>query len=199
MSPSDASDDLVNAASLIPKANRFTSWFDKNQNETVDNADEFTSIDHVLLSPELVPLVEVVEFPHEHSPPDVSDHFPIVVRLRLTSAPTPSGGVPRISSLLPNPDGNESRNEQATVKNIGSVAVSVVGWKLRDLAGRTWSLDALGTLPPGMERTIQRNGQAMALNNDGDTIDLLNPGGSVVQTVTYGSVDEGELVTPAVP
>jgi hypothetical protein len=50
-----------------------------------------------------------------------------------------------------------------------------------------------------MERTIQRNGQAMALNNDGDTIDLLNPGGSVVQTVTYGSVDEGELVTPAVP
>lgn len=199
MSPTDATDDLTNAASLAPKANRFTSWFDRNRNEVVDSADEFTSIDHVLMSPELVPLVEVVEFPHEHSPPDVSDRFPIVVRLRMASAPTPTGGAPRMTALLPNPAGNESQNEAATIRNIGTMPASLVGWNLRDLAGRTWSLDTLGTLPPGMERTIERLGQPMAMNNDGDTIDLLNPMGGVVQTVTYGSVDEGEPVTPVVP
>ena len=31
--------------------------------------------------------------------------------------------------------------------------------------------------------------------HDGDTVDLLNPSGAVVQSVTYGAVDEGELVT----
>jgi len=37
----------------------------------------------------------------------------------------------------------------------------------------------------------------MALNNNGDTIDLIDPAGKVVQTVTYPKVEEGEVVTPA--
>jgi hypothetical protein len=37
----------------------------------------------------------------------------------------------------------------------------------------------------------------MALGNRGDTIDLVDPSGMVVQTVTYGRVTEGEVVTPA--
>jgi len=62
-----------------------------------------------------------------------------------------------------------------------------------------WSLDSLGTPAAGTERMIQRLGQPKAMNNGGDTIDLIDPNGTVVQTVTYGGVDEGELVTPAVP
>ena len=34
---------------------------------------------------------------------------------------------------------------------------------------------------------ILRRGQSMALNNDGDTVELLSPGGQVVDTVTYSS------------
>jgi hypothetical protein len=34
----------------------------------------------------------------------------------------------------------------------------------------------------------------MALNNGGDTVDLLDASGGVVQTVDYGSVDELEEV-----
>lgn len=78
---------------------------------------------------------------------------------------------------------------------MGGRPVSPVGWRLRDLAGKTWSLDTLGTLQPGEEKTIRRQGQAMALNNQGDTIDVLDAAGTVVQTVTYGAVQEGEAVT----
>jgi exonuclease III len=199
MNPSDDADDLTNVASLVPKGNRFTSWFDRNDNGMVEPPQEFTSIDHLLVSPELVPFIESVEFPHELNPPEVSDHFPIVVRLRLADAPEPSGGAPRIISLLPNPSGDESQNEAATIRNIGTLPVSLAGWKLRDLAGQTWLLDSLGSLAAGTEGTIVRLGQPMAMNNAGDTIDLVDPTGTVVQTVSYGRVDEGELVTPAVP
>jgi hypothetical protein len=61
------------------------------------------------------------------------------------------------------------------------------------------TLKVTGCLPitSGQEKTIKRNGRAMALNNGGDTVDLLDPMGKVVQTVTYGHADEGEVITPA--
>ena len=59
---------------------------------------------------------------------------------------------------------------------------------------RRKSLDGLGNLSAGGEKTIRRNGQAMNLNNDGDTITLLNPAGTMVQSVTYPAPDaSGEM------
>ena len=46
---------------------------------------------------------------------------------------------------------------------------------------------------------MQRDGQPMAMNNGGDTIDLIDPSGAVVQTITYGRVSEGELIEAFVP
>ena len=107
----------------------------------------------------------------------------------------------RITRLLPNPAGDETRNETATLKNLGPAAADLTGWKLRDLAGKTWKLDSLGTLAAGEEKTIRRDGQEMSLNNGGDTIDLVDPAGAVVQTVTYPSFvdDEGEEFEVAAP
>ncbi len=196
MDSNNSSDDLVNAASLAPKAIRFTAFFDANDNGEINPPQEFTSIDHVLLSPELASLVELVEIPHNHDPRAVTDHFPVVVRFRLAPTPEPAPtSTVRITRLLPNPPGDDSQNEEATLKNIGGVAVSLVGWKLRDLAGQTWALDELGTLQPGQEKTIRRQGQAMALNNNGDSVNLVDPTGKTIQTVTYPSVVEGETVT----
>lgn len=198
MDPADASDDLTNAAQFVPKAQRYTAFHDANQNDLVDPPRELTSIDHVLLSPELAAKVELVEMPHQHDPREVTDHFPVVVRLKLCDGPTgpPSAGFVRITSLLPNPPGDDTQNEEASLKNLGGQAVSLVGWKFRDLAGRIWSLDMVGTLQPGEERVIHRQGQPMALNNSGDTIELVDAGGTVVQSITYSAVVEGEVVTP---
>ena len=65
---------------------------------------------------------------------------------------------------------------------------------VRDLAGHTWTLDSLGTLQPNQEKTIRRNGQPMSLNNNGDTIDLLDSINKILKTVTYRHIDEDEAV-----
>lgn len=197
LNPTTDTDDLINACRFVPKPIRFTSFFDSNNNEVIDGANEFTSIDHVLLSKGLAAKVSTVDMPHDHDPRFVSDHFPVVVHLRMSDAPAPTPTVAvKITSLLPNPEGNENQNEKATIKNVGTQAVSLTGWKLRDLAGQVWRLDELGTLQPGEEKEIRRKGQPMAMNNGGDTIELLNPTGQAVQTVTYPRVNEGEVVRP---
>jgi len=187
-----ADDDLVNVARFIPKVSRFTSHFDQDDDQHVDEPDELTSIDHILLSQGLTEKVDFATILHDHDPTQVSDHFPVVVRLRLADGVSPDGV--RMTRLLPNPAGDEQVNEEVTLKNFANAPASLTGWKLRDLAKTTWSLDAIGTLAAGEERIVRRNGQAMAMTNRGDTIDLVDSNGAVVQSVTYPSMPEGEEV-----
>jgi len=200
MDPGDPTDDLVNVTAFAPKAIRYTAFYDANRNDAVDHPQELTSIDHILLSKKLASMVQSVEIPHHHDPREVTDHFPVVAQIRLQQGggpvSPPHGGV-RITRLLPNPEGNENEKEEATLKNFSAEPVSLTGWKLRDLSGRTWALDSLGVLAAGQERTILRNGQPMAMSNGGDSIDLIDAAGKVLQSVTYPKVDEGEVIVPA--
>ena len=89
MDETDPHDDLVNAAQFVPKNQRFTCHWDKNNNGRIDNRGELTSIDHVLLAPELAERVEKVTIPNQYNPAGISDHYPVVVTLRT---PTRSRG-----------------------------------------------------------------------------------------------------------
>lgn len=100
----------------------------------------------------------------------------------------------RIVQLVPDPVASDFVAEQITLRNSGTDTVSLLGWKVRDLAGNSWDLDALGALAPGESGTMVRNGQAMSLNNGGDEIELVAPGGAVTQTVSYGKVTSGQVV-----
>jgi hypothetical protein len=82
MDPAVPDDDLVNAASFLPREQRSTCFWDKNKNDRVDDPEEFSSIDHVLLSPDLARRVEWVRIPKDYDPREVTDHFPVIVRLR---------------------------------------------------------------------------------------------------------------------
>ncbi len=55
--------------------------FDRDENGEVDPATEYDAIDHVLLSRPLFHRIREVRILHEHDPRDVTDHFPIVVKL----------------------------------------------------------------------------------------------------------------------
>jgi len=155
MDPANPDDNMIIANTFVPKVIRYTAFHDANRNRQVDFANEVTSIDQVLLAHELAKRVDVVEILHDHDPRQVSDHFPVVARLRLCetgpAGPTPLGGASaagmvRLVSLLPKPPGDDTQNEAATLKDLGGHPVRVAGWRLRDLAGRTWTLDALGSL-----------------------------------------------------
>ena len=83
MDPATPSDNLVNAASFMPKEDRYSDFWDQNNDNVIQSPQEFSMIDHILLSPALAAEVEDAYIPHEEDPRVVSDHFPVVVRLRL--------------------------------------------------------------------------------------------------------------------
>jgi exonuclease III len=73
-------DDLRAVAAEVPQRERYTAFWDRNRNDEID-ADEYSSLDHLLLSPRLYDALRDVDFVHLHDPRFVSDHFPIVVTL----------------------------------------------------------------------------------------------------------------------
>ena len=101
----------------------------------------------------------------------------------------------RILSLVPDPAGDDFSSERITFLNSGTAAVDLAGWRARDLAGNVWNLDGLANIAAGENKTLLRNGAAMSLNNGGDTIELVAPDGTVVQTVVYGKVSSDEVVS----
>ncbi len=84
MDPSDPNDDLYNIAGKIPKQDRYTCWWDKNDNGKVDLPKEVTSIDHILISKYLTNKIESATIlNHEYNPAEVTDHFPVILKLRV--------------------------------------------------------------------------------------------------------------------
>ena len=81
MNPADPDDDLVNAAAFVPKARRFTCHWDKDDNGRIDGMDELTSIDHILLAPELAARVRSATIFNAYDPAGISDHFPVAVTI----------------------------------------------------------------------------------------------------------------------
>lgn len=189
MSRNDSSDDLINAASWVPTPLRYTSWYDKKKDGKVDPLNELTAIDHILISKKLKHKVNYVYVDHKHDVTTVSDHYPVVA---ILDVPGQNSNRPlRISSLLPNPEGDEKQNESVTLLKLAPGNVDLTGWKLRDQVGKEWNLTgALST----EKQTIKRNGQPMWLNNRGDTIELISPAGQIIDSVSYEATNEGEEI-----
>lgn len=105
-----------------------------------------------------------------------------------------------IDSIVPNPAGSDLEFEEATIHNIGTAPVDMAGWTLRDKTGNSWSLNALGIIAPGAMATIERHGQAMAMNNSGDeVIELVSPTNAVVDEIRYNGATTGQVIPHAAP
>ena len=96
-----------------------------------------------------------------------------------------------IESLLPNPVGADEQREEVTLRNQGTSAISLAGWRLRDRSGLQWDLS--GTIAAGQSTTFRRNGQAMTLNNQGDEIVLPDQSSTERDRFSYTSSSEGTL------
>lgn len=184
-------DDLINVSQYLDQQHRYTAHYDRNRNDKVDGTHEYSSIDHILIAPELEGLVEKVDIDHDFDPIVVSDHFPVTVTFKLGEVNEAFAGIHMIS-LIPNPSGDEYQNEQITFYNASSRTVDLSGWKVRDAAKKVWKLK--GKIDSNEKVSIKRNGQAMGLNNSGDVVELLNPNNKLIQHITYGRADEDEVV-----
>lgn len=117
-----------------------------------------------------------------------SDTFAIKARQAATQAVV-------IESLLPNPVGSDRDLEEVTIRNDGPGVVDLTGWWLQDAAGRRWPLTELGTVAAGASETTVRHGFPMNLNNDGDTVTLIDATGQTIDQFTYSTSSEGVRIT----
>lgn len=191
MSLSTPADDLVNVASLIPKSDRYTAHWDKDRGGDVDFPHKLTSIDHILVSPNLAGHIESVAIPKNHDPRSVTGHFAVVVTFNFGSGQSDTIGI-GLHALLPNPFGDENQDEAITLLNRSQSDLDLTGWTIRDQANRIWALG--GTITAGSTTTITRDGQAMALNNGGDLIHLLDPSSNVFDEFEYFETTEGAVI-----
>ncbi|MBN8587885.1 MAG: endonuclease/exonuclease/phosphatase family protein [Rhodothermia bacterium] len=73
---STTEDDLHNIMADIPQALRFTSLWDKNQ-DNIATQNELSAIDHMLISRSLYGRLRSIGFIHSYNPLEVTDHFPV--------------------------------------------------------------------------------------------------------------------------
>ncbi|MCB0203342.1 MAG: lamin tail domain-containing protein, partial [Anaerolineae bacterium] len=123
-----------------------------------------------------------------------------------TATPT-AGGTPTplpdgisLNEYLPDPasdwDGNgvvNAEDEYVEIYNANSFAVDLSGWMLDDLAGsgsQPYHFPAGTTLAGQGFLLVFRSQSGVALNNDGDSVRLLGPDGSLIEETSYDTSDD---------
>jgi endonuclease YncB( thermonuclease family) len=88
-----------------------------------------------------------------------------------------------IIALLPDPKGKDEGNEAVEIGNSTAQPVDLAGWRLRDRAGNEYRL--AGTAAAKGRLRVVMATPSMPLNNDGDTVLLIDPAGVVRCRVEY--------------
>ena len=103
-----------------------------------------------------------------------------------TTPPPSAAGDVLILAALPDPAGADRGNELITLVNTTAGAVDLTGWTLADAGGGRMSLD--GVLTGGAVRQVPA-ATAIPLNNQGDTLVLIDPAGATIDRVAYQAAD----------
>ncbi len=98
-----------------------------------------------------------------------------------------------ISELLPSPgdkdwDGDgtaDYHDEWIELFNPLDYAVGLGGWRLVDSSGTTYLIPLRVDIPAGGFVTLYNSQTNIGLNNDGDSLSLIHPNGTVVDTFSY--------------
>ncbi|HEY1074438.1 MAG TPA: lamin tail domain-containing protein [Patescibacteria group bacterium] len=98
----------------------------------------------------------------------------------------------KITQLVPNPDGVDANGkEEIRIKNGHVDSVSLNGWRLRRRNASTF-IALSGEILGRSELVIPSSNK---LVNSGETYDLYNNSGDLIDTVTYPAVEAGEVLT----
>lgn len=95
----------------------------------------------------------------------------------------------RLSELLPNPEGSDATDEWIAIDNVGTGEVNLAGWVLRD-GSREHTIEGT-TIGGGEELVFGIDVTSVSLNNSGETIELVDPFGAVIDSTTYDAAESG--------
>jgi len=138
--------------------------------------------------------------------------------LHFQEPPPPPPPVPvvRISDVVPRPDEDWNgdgtfdarHDEMLVIVNQGAGDADLTGWTLHDEVGRRFTFDGVVLVPNGVHEvyggpadTTPPNGYSsmaggLGLNDNGDTLWLYDAAGVVVDSISWGPVEPGTIVTP---
>ncbi|MBU4374902.1 lamin tail domain-containing protein [Patescibacteria group bacterium] len=115
----------------------------------------------------------------------------------INIAPSPYEGEGRgeviINEFLPNPEGSDTEGEWIEIKNKGEIKINLLDWKLDDnidgsnpykFAEDVW-------LNGGMFLSVARSESGLALNNDFDSVRLLDNFDELIDEIKYEQAVEG--------
>jgi len=97
------------------------------------------------------------------------------------------------NEILPSPEGADAENEWIELFNENSFSVDLSGWQIKDSVGRSQTY----TFPEGTEinsngfLTLIRPETNVTLNNDGDSLKLIQPGGKIIDEISYEKAPMG--------
>jgi hypothetical protein len=98
--------------------------------------------------------------------------------------------------VMPNPIGLDDEKEEIWVQNIADTAVSPTGWKIRSTSGNQEQLfQGAEAIAPQAQRMFQYKIRPW-LNNDIDTVQIVNPQGVVVHWIGWRNAKDGNYIYP---
>jgi DNA/RNA endonuclease YhcR with UshA esterase domain len=101
----------------------------------------------------------------------------------------------RFSSIYPNTTGSDVTEEYIEITNTGTESIDLLGWSIEDGSTDRYSISESQIVEPQGTIKIMRTDSGIALNNTGDTLELLDPNDEVRDTVTYGNAAKGSTYT----
>ncbi len=82
INPNKKGNELISVAEFVDKEQRYSCWYDKNFNATVDST-ELSMLDYILITNKLSKRIQKVGIMNKnYNPQKISDHYPIWVRLK---------------------------------------------------------------------------------------------------------------------
>jgi len=106
-----------------------------------------------------------------------------------------------ISEVLPSPEGPDETGEWIEIFNQNSFEVELSSWRVKDTAGRTttYTFSQEIKIGPLGFLVLFRPASKITLNNDADGLNLFQPDGNIIDSVSYGKAPRGQSYnrTPA--
>lgn len=124
-----------------------------------------------------------------------SDHLPVYADFVLGADEEEEEiAAVRIFSVLPNPGGTDSGNEEVTLANDTKNEIDLTGWGLQDRAENRYMLS--GKIAAEKRLAFKLEGNRMPLNNNGDEVLLIDNNGNIRDRISYSKqqVKEGKEI-----
>ncbi len=184
-----------NQNNLIDEVNCASSWFAGNNEtkQTMERTDPALSIWKTGKNPEGTPKSKNSVFTKQESESMPESEQVIEQEVeQQTEEKTYDVGI-IFSEILPSPEGPDSENEWIEVFNENDFDIDLSDWKIKDNIGSITTY----TFPKEIIKAqgylvLSRPETKITLNNDTDILNLIQPNGTVIDTVSYNKAPRNQ-------